>query len=70
MKKDKVAFVRAQEFEDVDTQLAEAMEKLDAANSRILEVLSVEKVPVIDNAAPTPTGPGDADIPPMPSQSG
>ncbi|MBI3119432.1 MAG: hypothetical protein HYZ00_12130 [Candidatus Hydrogenedentes bacterium] len=54
MKKEKVHFTHGENFESVEELLSEAMERLDEANDRILQLLQSESRDVSPAVAESP----------------
>lgn len=74
-KKDKVQFQNSDELDAVDMELAEAMERLDETNTRIVEVLRTYEPSSPESAGASAPQPGDAsaeavDTPPIPESAG
>lgn len=75
-KKEKVEFIRTEQFEAVDDELGNAMSALDEANTRILDLLGTEArgdlpgldSPPIDAPGATPVY-GESDDPPAPAKA-
>jgi hypothetical protein len=51
-KKDKVQFQNSDDLDSVDVELAEAMERLDETNTRVVEVLRTYEPPPPESASP------------------
>lgn len=68
-KKEKVDFVRSQEFEAVEDELASALERLEASNARISQLLDTESrgdLPFLNDPEERAAPPA-AEAPPAPS---
>ena len=64
-KKDKVEFVRTEEFDTVDQALAEAMALLDQVNTRVIDLLQGERPPAPGTSEGAPVHEDGSDAEPM-----